>query len=565
MTRRGARPRLLARAAGPARQARGRDLEAAHGQVPLLVDLPRRGGGADAQPVRAAARERLLVRDRPRPRARRHPDVPRLAHPLRHPVRHAARARLPPAAGVRRRELPRPGRVAVRRHRRRGADRGRARHRLVGRARLRRASATSVEGDVFVTEYASSTLLARWILRQDGRADPARAVRAPPARRSRAPARRAAPTRARRPTPAAEVVAEGQPDARRALRRPGRAGALRRAAVAARLPARRLRRRARGRDPGAGARRPLLDPAPSSSRSTSRCSTSSTSAAAATRSTPSCTATRCTSTRSSSATRSAAPPRLTPLEARAIRLALEFVGPDGRRRRALAARPRAREARGDVRRVRARPRRPTPHVGEEEGLVDTLTQAIDEHKLVEIEYLKPEEQEVVDAHRRAVLDRAPPAALVRPHVGRRPRPAALLPPRPDAEREGAAQELRPARGLRPVRAAHGDERAHLVLAGRRALGGREGRASARRRLRGRRQVGRQRRVAGRRGGLLPRRGNRARARRAPGAGRARAHASSAVELRPQDGQRQRERRPRGRGAEETSSVPPCASAIERAM
>ena len=54
--RRGARPRLLAGAAGPPRQARGRDLEAAHGQVPLLVDLPRRGRGAHAQPLRAAAR-----------------------------------------------------------------------------------------------------------------------------------------------------------------------------------------------------------------------------------------------------------------------------------------------------------------------------------------------------------------------------------------------------------------------------------------------------------------------------------------------------------------------------
>src|SRR5256884_6053947 len=38
---------------------------------------------------------------------------------------------------------------------------------------------------------------------------------------------------------------------------------------------------------------------------------------------------------------------------------------------------------------------PAPHVGEEEGLVDTLTKAISEHKLVAIEYLKPEEQEVV--------------------------------------------------------------------------------------------------------------------------------------------------------------------------
>ena len=43
--------------------------------------------------------------------------------------------------------------------------------------------------------------------------------------------------------------------------------------------------------------------------------------------------------------------------------------------------------------------------------------------LVELEYLKPESTEVDDAHRRAVLDRAPPAALVRAHLGRRPRRA----------------------------------------------------------------------------------------------------------------------------------------------
>src|SRR5947207_4857311 len=87
------------------------------------------------------------------------------------------------------------------------------------------------------------------------------------------------------------------------------------------------------------------------------------------------------------------PPRLTPLEARAIRLALEFVGP------MVAA-----GAHSPLDRVPAKleetfgafdlARTPAPQVGEEEGLVDTLTKAIDEHKLVEIEYLKPEEQEV---------------------------------------------------------------------------------------------------------------------------------------------------------------------------
>ena len=88
------------------------------------------------------------------------------------------------------------------------------------------------------------------------------------------------------------------------------------------------------------------------------------------------------------------PPRLTPLEARAIRLALEFVGP------MIAA-----GAHSPLDRVRAKleetfgqfelSQTPEPHVGEEEHLVNTLTHAIDEHNLVEIEYLKPEEQEVV--------------------------------------------------------------------------------------------------------------------------------------------------------------------------
>jgi predicted DNA-binding transcriptional regulator YafY len=87
------------------------------------------------------------------------------------------------------------------------------------------------------------------------------------------------------------------------------------------------------------------------------------------------------------------PPRLTPLEARAIRLALEFVGP------MVAA-----GAHSPLERVRAKleetfgafdlAQTPSLHIGAEEDLVAKLTQAIDEHKLVEIEYLKPEEQEV---------------------------------------------------------------------------------------------------------------------------------------------------------------------------
>src|SRR6266508_721829 len=87
------------------------------------------------------------------------------------------------------------------------------------------------------------------------------------------------------------------------------------------------------------------------------------------------------------------PPRLTPLEARAIRLALEFVGP------MIAA-----GAHSPLDRVRAKleetfgafdlAQTPEPHAGAEEDLVATLTRAIDEHRIVELEYLKPEETEV---------------------------------------------------------------------------------------------------------------------------------------------------------------------------
>jgi proteasome accessory factor C len=87
-----------------------------------------------------------------------------------------------------------------------------------------------------------------------------------------------------------------------------------------------------------------------------------------------------------------APPRLTPLEARAIRLALEFVGP------MIAA-----DARTPLDRVRKKleetfgefdlAQTPAPHVGEaEEDLVATLTQAIRGRRLAEIDYLKEGEE-----------------------------------------------------------------------------------------------------------------------------------------------------------------------------
>ena len=89
-----------------------------------------------------------------------------------------------------------------------------------------------------------------------------------------------------------------------------------------------------------------------------------------------------------------APPRLTPLEARAIRLALEFVGP------MIAA-----DAGSALDRVRAKleetfgefelAQTPEPQVQRaEEDLVGTLSRGLRERRLVEVDYLKEGEEEV---------------------------------------------------------------------------------------------------------------------------------------------------------------------------
>ncbi len=260
-------------------------------------------------------------------------------------------------------------------------------------ARAYGGARNSIEGDVFTTQYASVDLLARWILRQDGRAVP---LQPSELRRLDVEGARAARDRARGRAADTGRPREGdrRGDRSRPARRPGRTGAVRRPPVAARLPADGLRRRARGRDPGTASWSTASRSPPSSSRSTSRCSTSSTSAAAATRSTRSCSGDEVHVDKELFGDTFRRPPRLTPLEARAIRLALEFVGP------MIAA-----GAHSPLDRVRAKleetfgafdlAQTPAPHIGEEEGLVDTLTRAIDTHRLVELEYLKPEEQEVV--------------------------------------------------------------------------------------------------------------------------------------------------------------------------
>ena len=309
-------------------EARGGDLEAADGQVPVLVDLARRAGRADCQPLRALSDNGVwyLVGQRPRARRRSGRSASRA---IRGDItlRDAARARLPD-----------PGRF-----RRRRATAARPPWQIgetVGEARIEVAPDTAwwVErafGDRGRSRTASSSpttrrssQLASWILRQDGRAMPlepaelvtrgrtrrSRGARAPRGRR-----RRSREAEARRRSDGTEIERPAGPVAPERFARP---------AGAARLPARRLRRRAqrasipadelveRFRIPEESARGA---PAAAQPRQLRRRLLRGLRRARRRRG--------ARSTRSSSATRSGSPPRLTPLEARAIRLALEFVGP----------------------------------------------------------------------------------------------------------------------------------------------------------------------------------------------------------------------------------------------
>ena len=171
VARPGARRRLLARDGRPALEARVGDLEAAHDQVQLLVAAPRRRARALAQPVRAPARPRHLVRRRRGSRQQRRAHLSRLADPQRHQVRDPARARLPPARRLRRRRA-----TAVGEDWQHGPVAGTARIEVNGDTawwvhRTLREAGTLTDG-VFETHYAAIEPLAGWVLRQNGRAVP---------------------------------------------------------------------------------------------------------------------------------------------------------------------------------------------------------------------------------------------------------------------------------------------------------------------------------------------------------------------------------------------------------
>src|SRR6478735_148327 len=250
----------------------------------------------------------------------------------------------------------------------------------------------SVDGDVFTTEYASSHLLARWILRQDGRAIP---LEPSELRRLSVDGARAARTahEGAPPTPAA-FVQEGE--AENAAERfagpvaPERFGVLQ-SLLAYLLTA--CGENREGTIPASELVQRFSIPADQLEEHLSLLNLVNFGGG--------CYAVyaelqgdQVHVDKELFGDTFRRPPRLTPLEARAIRLALEFVGP------MIAA-----GAHSPLDRVRAKleetfgafelTQTPAPHVGAEEELVDSLTHAIDEHKLVEIEYLKPEEQEVV--------------------------------------------------------------------------------------------------------------------------------------------------------------------------
>ena len=260
--RRDARSRLLAGDAGPAGEARDRDLQAAHGQV-------RATGRCRA----ASERERTLNPYALLPRQRGLVRRRRATSTATRSARSASRASAATSAsrrGASATSGSRPtststsyrGRAAVadRRDRRRGADRGRAPTRPGGSS-ARSARRGRVEDGVFVTEYASLPLLASLDPAPGRPRAPARARGAPPRGRGEPPPRPRSATRAPPSKPARERPPRASPRRRRAPVRPGRARSAsacsRRSSPTCSRPAATRRTRV---IPAARARRALPDP-----------------------------------------------------------------------------------------------------------------------------------------------------------------------------------------------------------------------------------------------------------------------------------------------------------------
>src|SRR5512146_442584 len=242
-----------------------------------------------------------------------------------------------------------------------------------------------VEDDVFVTEYASSLLLARWILRQDGRAIPLepselRRLVVEGARAARS-AHEGAP-----PTPAAEVV-QGEPDA--AAERPTGPVAPERFGVLQSLLAYLLTACGDGREATIPAHELVERFSIAEEQLEEHLSLLN-----LVNFRGCCYAVYAELhgdevhvDKELFGDTFRRPPRLTPLEARAIRLALEFVGPmvaAGAHSPLDRVRRKLEETFGEFELSMT----PEPEPGPEEGLLGTLSEAIEGNRLVEIAYMK---------------------------------------------------------------------------------------------------------------------------------------------------------------------------------
>ena len=259
--RRGPRPRLLRRDARPAGEARGRDLEAADDQVPVLLDLARQRVASGRSTRYALLTDNgiwYVVGEDLDDKRRKKFRVSRIRGDIRFATRRERDFRTPTDFDIDEYRGRPPWQI--------GDIAGEARievterHRLVGRARLRpdrAARGRRLRHRVLVASRCSPRgCCARTAAR-------CRSSRPSCGARSRA---RSAPcSEAHRGEPPA--LARGRAahatsdDGAERTGRAGDAGALRRAPGAARVPARALRRGPRGDDPGRRARRALPHPA----------------------------------------------------------------------------------------------------------------------------------------------------------------------------------------------------------------------------------------------------------------------------------------------------------------
>ncbi len=383
-----------------------------------------------------------------------------------------------------------PRRVAVRRHRRRGPDRGRRPTPPGGCSVSTPVPRNRVEDGVFITEYASLPLLARWILRQEGRAVP---LEPSPLRRLVTEGVRAA-RRAHEGPPPAPAAERHVPWHDPTSDRQAGPVAPERFGVLQSLLAYLLAACGDERDaviPAFELIERFSIPAEALEEHLSLLNLVNFGGG--------CYAVyaelhgdvvHVDKELFGDTFRRA--PRLTPLEARAIRLALEFVGPmiaAGSSSPLDRVRAKLEEAFGQFDLAQT----PTPQAGAEEDLVATLTRAIDRRRLVELEYLKPESTEV---ETRTIepygIERRLPHWYVHTWDVDRDAPRSYR-----LDRTRTAKLLTtgfmPREGFEPSQLQHGDARPHLVLARGRSLGGREGRSPARRRRRALGAAGRERR------------------------------------------------------------------------